>query len=154
MVKESVWILHWNDPGQVLCAAYRNRPSYKNITYFTATQKQDNISRQLLTDQLLFFTLQPWSISLNTVTIRTETANKMRPCSRIYYSSVFNCSTCFERHTAHHQELKNCNCSLWFYMRLWLPATTNVCKMLVISIQFVLWCTDPRTSTAHISCLF
>jgi hypothetical protein len=30
-----------------------------------------------------------------------------------------NCSTCFGRHTAHHQELKNCNCSLWF----WLPAT-------------------------------
>ena len=25
-----------------------------------------------------------------------------------------NCSTCFGRHTAHHQELKNCNCSLWF----------------------------------------
>jgi hypothetical protein len=27
-----------------------------------------------------------------------------------------NCSTCFERHTAHHQELKNCNCSLWIYI--------------------------------------
>jgi len=23
-----------------------------------------------------------------------------------------NCSTCFGRHTAHHQELKNCNCSI------------------------------------------
>ena len=33
-----------------------------------------------------------------------------------------NCSTCFERHTAHHQELKKCNCSLWFYICLWLPA--------------------------------
>jgi hypothetical protein len=33
-----------------------------------------------------------------------------------------NCSTCFERHTAHHQELKNCNYSIWFYIRLWLPA--------------------------------
>ena len=33
-----------------------------------------------------------------------------------------NYSTCFERHTAHNQELKNCNCSLWFYIRLWLPA--------------------------------
>jgi hypothetical protein len=32
-----------------------------------------------------------------------------------------NCSTCFERHAAHHQELKSCNCSLWFYIRLWLP---------------------------------
>jgi hypothetical protein len=33
-----------------------------------------------------------------------------------------NCSTCFGRHTAHHQELKNCNCSLWFYIRFRLPA--------------------------------
>jgi len=31
-----------------------------------------------------------------------------------------NCSTCFGRNTAHHQELKNCNCSLWFYIRFWL----------------------------------
>jgi len=34
-----------------------------------------------------------------------------------------NCSTCFGRHAAHHQELKNCNCSLWFYIHFWLPAT-------------------------------
>ena len=33
-----------------------------------------------------------------------------------------NCSTCFGRHTTHHQELKNCNCSLWFYIHFWLPA--------------------------------
>jgi len=33
-----------------------------------------------------------------------------------------NCSTCFVRHTAHHQELENCNCSLWFYVGLWLAA--------------------------------
>jgi hypothetical protein len=33
-----------------------------------------------------------------------------------------SCSTCFGRHTALHQELKNCNCSLWFYIRFWLPA--------------------------------
>jgi hypothetical protein len=49
-----------------------------------------------------------------------------------------NCSTCFGRHTAYHQELKDCNCSLWFYIRLWLPvaamaepsqrpATINAC---------------------------
>jgi hypothetical protein len=29
-------------------------------------------------------------------------------------------------HTAHHQELKNCNCSLWFYIHPWLPATVKV----------------------------
>ena len=38
-----------------------------------------------------------------------ERTNKMQPCSRIYYSNVFNGSTCFGRHTAHHQELKNCD---------------------------------------------
>jgi len=38
----------------------------------------------------------------------------MRPCIRIYYSYISYCSTCFERHIAHHQELKNCNCSRWF----------------------------------------
>ena len=38
----------------------------------------------------------------------------MRPCIRIYYSNFSYCSTCFERHTAHHQELKNIICNLWF----------------------------------------
>ena len=33
-----------------------------------------------------------------------------------------NCSTCFGRQAAHHQELKNCNYSLWFCIRVWLPA--------------------------------
>ena len=46
----------------------------------------------------------------------------MQPCTRIYYSKFIKCLTCFERHTAHHQELKNYNCSLWFYIILWLPA--------------------------------
>jgi len=58
--------------------------------------------------------------------ILIEITNKMRPCSRIHYSNVFNWSTCFKRHTAHHQELKNCNCSLWFYIRLWLPAAAGI----------------------------
>ena len=56
-----------------------------------------------------------------------------------------NCSTCFKRHIAHHQEIKICTCSLCFYIRFWLPvgampewelssqpsqrpATKNVCK--------------------------
>jgi len=45
-------------------------------------------------------------------------------CNRVVEFIIpmfLNCSTCFGRHTAHHQELKNCNCSLWFYVRLWLP---------------------------------
>jgi hypothetical protein len=49
----------------------------------------------------------------------------MRPCIGIYYSNVSYCSTCFERHIAHHQELNNCICSLWFYIRLWLPAAVS-----------------------------
>jgi hypothetical protein len=50
-----------------------------------------------------------------------------------------NCSTHFGRQAAHHQEFKNCNCSLWFYIRFWLlaaamaepsqwPATKNYVK--------------------------
>jgi len=42
-----------------------------------------------------------------------EITNNMRPCIRMYYSSVSYCSTCFERHIAHHQKPKNCICSLW-----------------------------------------
>jgi len=38
----------------------------------------------------------------------------------------FNCSTCFGRNTAHHKELKNCNCSLWFYIRFWLPVAAAI----------------------------
>jgi len=58
-----------------------------------------------------------------------------------------NCLTCFERYAVHHQELKNCNCSLWFYIHLWLsatvmaepsqwPTTINVRKT---GRQFFLW---------------
>jgi len=49
-----------------------------------------------------------------------EINNMMWPCIRIYYFNVSYCSTCFERHIAHHLGFKNCNCSLWFYTRLWL----------------------------------
>jgi hypothetical protein len=63
-----------------------------------------------------------------------------------------NCSTCFGRHTAHNQELKNCNCSFWFYIRFWLPvaaamaqpsqwpATKNVCKTRGCNYSF--WAPD------------
>jgi hypothetical protein len=58
-----------------------------------------------------------------------------------------NCSTCFGRHTAHHQELKNYNCSLWFY--IWFGcrplqwpsqrlATQIVCKTRAFSYSFKL----------------
>ena len=38
--------------------------------------------------------------------IHTEIANKMQQCIKIYYSMFIWSSTCFRRHTAHHQELK------------------------------------------------
>jgi hypothetical protein len=38
--------------------------------------------------------------------IHTQTANKMRQCTKIYYFMSIWSSTCFGRHTAHHQELK------------------------------------------------
>jgi len=46
----------------------------------------------------------------------------MRPCIRIYYFKVFYCPTRFEQHIAYQQELKNCICSLWVSICLWLPA--------------------------------
>jgi len=49
----------------------------------------------------------------------------MQPRIRIYYFNVSYCSACFKQHIAHHQELKNCICSLWFYIRLWLLAAVK-----------------------------
>jgi hypothetical protein len=50
-----------------------------------------------------------------------------------------NCSTCFGRHTAHHQELKNCNCSLWFYIRLWLPSAAMPSQRLQLQFLNFWW---------------
>jgi hypothetical protein len=61
-----------------------------------------------------------------------EITNKMRPCIRIYYSISY-CSTCFERHIAHHQEFKLCLQPLVLHTSVvagcWQrPSTTDVCK--------------------------
>jgi hypothetical protein len=52
--------------------------------------------------------------------IHTEVASKMQQCIKIYYSMFIWNSTCFGRHTTHHQELKTTS-SLWFCIceRLW-----------------------------------
>jgi len=60
----------------------------------------------------------------NYINITIDLIKKTTRCKRVveFIIPVFlNCSTCFRRHTAHYQGLKNCNCSLWFYVRLWLP---------------------------------
>jgi len=56
-------------------------------------------------------------------------------------------STCFGRSPAHHEELNDCNSSLWFYFRI-----------VVIDVLFSwsgrLWAipiTGPTTNTAHLS---
>jgi len=40
------------------------------------------------------------------ITVHTEKSNKMQHCIKIYYSIFIRNSTCFGRHTAHHQEPK------------------------------------------------
>jgi len=64
---------------------------------------------------ILSFYLQPWrSIgflldvrgSVHHSKIHTEKSNKMQQCMKIYYSILIWSSTCFGRHTAHHQEPK------------------------------------------------
>jgi hypothetical protein len=62
-----------------------------------------------------------------------ESTSKMQPCSRIYYSKFLNCSTCFGRHTTHHQEIKNFNCSFWFYIRFWLPAAAMAQPVMILN---------------------
>jgi hypothetical protein len=70
-----------------------------------------------------------------------------------------NCSACFGRLTAHHQELRNCKYSLWFYIRFWLPAAAmaepsqrqpvnkNVCKTRGCNYRF--WAPDDGRCVAR-----
>jgi len=45
-------------------------------------------------------------VSVRHSIIHKELANKMQQCNKICYSTFIWSSTCFGRHTAHHQELK------------------------------------------------
>ena len=78
----------------------------------------------------------------------TERTNKINREVEFIIQVFLNCSTCFWRHTAHHQEFRNCNCSLWFYIRFWLPAaamaqpsqrpaTKNICKTRSCNYSFL-----------------
>jgi len=80
-----------------------------------------------------------------------EITNKMRPCIRIDYSNVSCCLTCFELHIAHHQELKNCICSLWFYIRLWLPDSVRQPQTCVKpeATNTVFWAPDDERCVAR-----
>ena len=48
-----------------------------------------------------------------------EITNKIKPCTRIYYSSVYQLLNMFRATHRSSSGSKNCNCSLWFYIRLW-----------------------------------
>jgi len=61
--------------------------------------------------------LVSWFINLPyTINLLSRNTNKMQFCNRIYYFKVY--WTCFERHTAHHQELKTvfAACSLYVHV--------------------------------------
>ena len=85
-----------------------------------------------------------WSARAEKNLIHTEIANKMQQCIRSYYSMFIWSSTCFGRHTAHHQELKTALAASGFayvkgcwtlrlldavsVQQLQLPTTFHVCK--------------------------
>jgi len=67
---------------------------------------------------------RPWPALGRSATAKKRKKEPTR-CDRVVEFTIpvfLNCSTCSRRHTAHHQKLKNCNCSLWIYIRFWLPA--------------------------------
>jgi hypothetical protein len=93
----------------------------------------------MLVKSLLFYKICKGLKSLKwdrVVTKCKQTSQKeQRRCDRVvdFIIPLFlNCSTCFRRHTAHHQELKNCNCRFWFYIRFWLPAAITVFELLMM----------------------
>jgi len=52
----------------------------------------------------------------------TEITNRMQPCTRIYYSNVYQLLNMFQVTHRSSSGAQNCNCSLWFYIHLWVPA--------------------------------
>jgi hypothetical protein len=65
-----------------------------------------------------------------------ETTNKTQPCRTIYYSIVPWLLNMFRAITS----LETC----WAVKEQWTETTVlHDCVLLVISIRFVLWCTDP-----------
>jgi hypothetical protein len=57
------------------------------------------------------------NLGLHTHWISQEEPTRRNRVVEFIIPMFLNCSTCFERHIAYYQELKNCNCSLWFYIR-------------------------------------
>jgi hypothetical protein len=51
--------------------------------------------------------------------IHTEVANKMQQCMKMYYSMFIWISTCFGRHTTHHQEYTTALAASGFTVGAW-----------------------------------
>jgi hypothetical protein len=118
----------WGSPS-LLYNGYRVFPGGKVLPGRAADHSTPSsaevLEKQSCTSTPFWATTGPVTGLLYHILIILEITNKMRPCIRIYYSNVSYCSTYFERYIAHHQELKNCICSLWFYVSLWLPAADS-----------------------------
>jgi hypothetical protein len=67
----------------------------------------------LLQDTLMLLFVDPCIV----VQFIKKNPTRCNIVSTFYYSMFIWSSTCFGRHTAHHQELRNCTSSLWFFIR-------------------------------------
>jgi len=89
-----------------------------------------------------------WSIdvrgSVHHTIIHTEIANKTQHCIKIYYSMFIWSSTCFGRHTSHHQELKTALAASGFACvkgcwTLWLLDADSVQQCIKIYYSMFIW---------------
>jgi hypothetical protein len=98
-----------------------------------------------------FWTYYMYKSSLRHIHDPVLSSLKMKGVRLLFIPMFLNCSSCFGWRTVHHQELKNCKWSLWFYVRFWLPAaamaepsqrpaTKNVCKTRGCNYSF--WAPD------------
>jgi len=94
--------------------------------------------------------------------IHTEKSNKMQQCIKIYYSIFIWSSTCFGRHTAHHQEPKpalaasgiayveGCwTCGCWTLVRLCLTHKSEAASAVLGSLWWAVC--RPKHSELHIN---
>jgi hypothetical protein len=121
---------YWRSSEDIVSALKINS-AVKKIQNYGSKQIQHvrRMDRQTATLNYKISTM--WETKPRTTPLKTsrlihiEITNKMQHCIKIYYSTFRWDSTCFWRHTAHHQELKNCAVSAQQPQR---PTTSHVCK--------------------------
>jgi hypothetical protein len=92
--------------------------------------------------------LQNFNLCKQRCVFHTEKANKMQQCIKIYYSAFIRSSTCYGRHTAHHQELKTAlAASAFAYARgCWTLSASNN-----LNVQQPLMYAKPEPASAVLS---